>query len=136
MQRQVSEESLLLQWFNVWHHVAYSTVGGVTAGHGTVAYPKKKSRAGRPVDAPKTVGKECHNSYLKHHGALHPDGLLSSYKPKEEVIAPGPSATGWVQHKLSMDELADIFDLSSHIRLEENICDQRLALITKSVPGK
>eukprot|EP00957_Ditylum_brightwellii_P144468 11004618-Ditylum_brightwellii.AAC.1 len=35
-----------------------------------------------------------------------------------------------------MDELVDAFDLPSHIKLEENICDECLALIDKSVPGK
>eukprot|EP00957_Ditylum_brightwellii_P086482 6580536-Ditylum_brightwellii.AAC.1 len=44
MQRQVSEESLLLQWFNARHHAAHSTVGGVPTGHWTVAYPKEEDQ--------------------------------------------------------------------------------------------
>eukprot|EP00957_Ditylum_brightwellii_P096929 7381853-Ditylum_brightwellii.AAC.1 len=55
------------------------------------------------------------NHHHKISTALHPDGLLSTLTPVEEVSVAGPFANIWVRRTLDVKELADAFDLSSKV---------------------
>eukprot|EP00957_Ditylum_brightwellii_P131551 10033377-Ditylum_brightwellii.AAC.1 len=61
---------------------------------------------------------------------------MSTVSPHEEVIAPDPYATGWVRKLLTIDELAGLFDIPSHVKA--NQCDQLAAwkLFGQTLPRK
>eukprot|EP00957_Ditylum_brightwellii_P038718 2926260-Ditylum_brightwellii.AAC.1 len=69
-------------------------------------------KGGRPVEVPDHVTFEGAAKWHKSNGVLHPDSLLSSLAPYEEVIVPGVSFSGWVRRSLSKYKMADAFDLS------------------------
>eukprot|EP00957_Ditylum_brightwellii_P141878 10808851-Ditylum_brightwellii.AAC.1 len=74
----------------------------------------------------------------RHAGAIHPDGLLSTYTPEEDAVASGASTTGWVWQKLTPAELADALGMPSNITLSSNIMENKktLCLIGRMVPSK
>eukprot|EP00957_Ditylum_brightwellii_P001120 88768-Ditylum_brightwellii.AAC.1 len=57
------------------------------------------------VELPTTLDGSAYKGWQKIKGDLHPDGLVSTLKPLEEVIVPSPSESGWAQWSLLPDEI-------------------------------
>eukprot|EP00957_Ditylum_brightwellii_P148782 11327099-Ditylum_brightwellii.AAC.1 len=72
----------------------------------------------------------------RHQGALLPDSLLSTIQPEEEVIAPGVSVTGWMRRRLTLEEIADAFDLPTYASSALGSMQKNVKFISNSAPGK
>eukprot|EP00957_Ditylum_brightwellii_P099669 7592213-Ditylum_brightwellii.AAC.1 len=91
---------------------------------------------GHPAVMPDMSNTKSHRVHRKINGAPHPDLLLSTRQPEEEVIALGAAVSGWVRRMLSAEEIADAFDIPSYCRLDRGWQQHQLRLIHGTVPEK
>eukprot|EP00957_Ditylum_brightwellii_P092528 7046488-Ditylum_brightwellii.AAC.1 len=146
--------------FNLRAHVSHFELGGVTAGQWVVGIShgmqdvishftekglpgaSKKAlrhvlhfeKLGCAIGAPPCFDTASYRGWHKFMGAVYPDGLLSNLKLNKEVIAPGPLAPGWVIQRLSVQELANTYDLPLTLRVQDMEVARLVNILTGSVP--
>eukprot|EP00957_Ditylum_brightwellii_P139187 10608695-Ditylum_brightwellii.AAC.1 len=116
MRNKVGKDVMLMQFFNVLHHLTHKSVGGVTTGQWTVGLPRACNTWGERLMA-----------MLQQQSTRRAD---------KELIAPGISATGWVRRPLSVLEVADTFDMARHVAFNWEVSEDMRQSITGAAQGK
>eukprot|EP00957_Ditylum_brightwellii_P164717 12541165-Ditylum_brightwellii.AAC.1 len=159
MQKKVERFDLFEKYFDLSQHVMHQDVGGVTAGQWEIGYPVgykdlrdnllsyfsnkliqpsarhilRFVKGGRPVATPLH---HLSSRRKKIDGTLHPDSLVSTFRPDEEVIVPGASASGWVRRALLANEIANAFNLPAYVHFDTEWLSKEIAIAAATTPAK
>eukprot|EP00957_Ditylum_brightwellii_P059411 4510654-Ditylum_brightwellii.AAC.1 len=71
-----------------------------------------------------------------NRGVLHPEGLLFTLNPLKEVIAIGPSSTGWLRRSHTASKLADAYNLPSWAKIDNTPIMTFNDMVMGLVPAK